>query len=282
MTIARLASRQHGVVSISQLLAAGLSRTGVARRVQAGRLHRIHQGIYAVGHVAISQEGRWMAAILAYSQKDSVDSWRTVLDHWGVALSHRSAAILWQLLPPSDGTIDISAPNDGGRRKRHGIRIHRCPTLLPASVTSRHGIPVTSPARTISDLRSSVAPRELRRAIRQAEVLGLPTGAESLTKRTRSDLELLFLRLCRRHGLPRPEVNTEIDGIKVDFLWWEQRVVVETDGYRYRRGKVASEDDHARDLKLRELGYEVIRLSDEQVTNDPKRVARIISQTLAA
>ncbi|HWO15679.1 MAG TPA: DUF559 domain-containing protein [Solirubrobacterales bacterium] len=113
-------------------------------------------------------------------------------------------------------------------------------------------------------------------------MLGLPTGAESLTERTRSDLELLFLRLCRRHELPRPEVNVKVGSIEVDFLWREQRVVVETDGYRYHRGKVASEDDYARDFKLRELGYEVIRLSDEQVTSDPKRIARIIRQTLAS
>jgi very-short-patch-repair endonuclease len=113
-------------------------------------------------------------------------------------------------------------------------------------------------------------------------VLGLFTGAESLTKRTRSDLELLFLRLCRRYGLPRPEVNAKIGSIEVDFLWRERRIVVETDGYRYHRGRVAFEDDHARDLKLRELGYEVIRLSDEQVTNDPGRVVKIIRQILAS
>ena len=223
-----------------------------------------------------------MAAILACSKKPSVDAWRTVLDHWGVALSHRSAAVLWQLLPPSDGPIDISVPSDGGRRKRHGIRIHRCPTLLSASVTSQQGIPVTSPARTIADLRGSVPSWELRRAVRQAEVMGLPTGAERLTKHTRSDLELLFLSLCRRHKLPRPEVNAKIGSIEVDFLWRERRVIVETDGYRYHRGRAAFENDRARDLKLRELGYEVIRLSDEQVTDDPGRVAKIIRQILAS
>jgi very-short-patch-repair endonuclease len=112
--------------------------------------------------------------------------------------------------------------------------------------------------------------------------LGLPTGAENLTKRTRSDLELLFLRLCRRHGLPHPEVNMKVAGIEVDFLWRKRRIVVETDGYRYHRGKVAVENDYTRDFKLRELGYEVIRLSEEQVAEEPQRVARLIAQTLTA
>jgi very-short-patch-repair endonuclease len=65
-------------------------------------------------------------------------------------------------------------------------------------------------------------------------------------------------------------------------LWRERRIVVETDGYRYHRGRVAFEDDHARDLKLRELGYEVIRLSGRQVEENPERVARILSGILAS
>jgi very-short-patch-repair endonuclease len=113
-------------------------------------------------------------------------------------------------------------------------------------------------------------------------VLGLPTGAEDLTERTRSDLELLFLRLCRRHGLPRPEVNAKIGSIEVDFLWRERRVVVETDGYRYHRGRVTIENDRDRELILRELGYEVIRLSDKQIAEEPRRIARLIAETLAS
>jgi very-short-patch-repair endonuclease len=113
-------------------------------------------------------------------------------------------------------------------------------------------------------------------------VLGLPTGAEDLTESTRSDLELLFLRLCRRHGLPRPEVNAKIGSIEVDFLWRERRVIVETDGYRYHRGRVTIENDRDRELILRELGYEVIRLSDKQIAEEPRRIARLIAETLAS
>lgn len=186
LAMAEIAARQHGVVSFVQLRSAGLSKSAIARRARAGRLHQVHRGVYAVGHMALSPHGRWMAAILAcgndvrVKRQEGLDEPAHpvgVLSRWGAALSHRSAAALWQLLPASDGPIDISVSGNGGRRTRQGIRIHRCPTLLPASVTSRHGIPVTSPARTIADLRGSVSPRELRRAIRQAEVLGLSTGA---------------------------------------------------------------------------------------------------------
>jgi very-short-patch-repair endonuclease len=147
-------------------------------------------------------------------------------------------------------------------------------------VTRRRGIPVTSPARTLADLRATISPRLLRRAIRQAEVLGLPTGREGVPDRTRSELEREFLALCRRHGLPPPEVNVRIGPIMVDFLWRHRRLIVETDGYRYHRGKAAFEDDRARDLELRTQGYDVIRLSYRQVFNEPERVVAVLKDPL--
>lgn len=214
---------------------------------------------------------------------------RTILDQWGAALSHRSAAELWGLLSPRDGAIDISVPSEAGRKTRKGIRLHRCRSLLPASVTSHRGIPVTTPARTIADLRRAasgggrqgvITAKELRRAIRQADVLGLPLGPDVVPDRTRSDLERLFLKLCRAHGLPEPEVNVRIDSMLVDFLWRDHRLIAETDGYRYHRGRTAFEDDRARDLKLRALDYDVIRLSERQVADDPERVAAVLRRAL--
>src|ERR1700752_2505151 len=63
--IASLASRQQGVVSLTRLIAAGISARAVSRRVRANRLHRIHRGVFAVGHTGLSKEGRWLAAALA-------------------------------------------------------------------------------------------------------------------------------------------------------------------------------------------------------------------------
>jgi hypothetical protein len=127
---------------------------------------------------------------------------------------------------------------------------------------------VTTPARTIADLRRTAPRWEFRRAIRQAEVLGLPLG-EVPSERTRSDLERDFLKICRRYRLPAPEVNVEVGAYLADFLWREQRIIVETDSYRYHRGWQAFKDDHARDLELRQRGFEVIR------RGDPARSARL-------
>src|SRR5207247_11204601 len=87
--IARIAARQHGVVTVGQLRAAGLDRNAVGRRLAAGRLHRVYRGVYAVGHAGLSDEGRWTAAVLACGE--------------GAVLSHRSAAELLRLLEPADG-----------------------------------------------------------------------------------------------------------------------------------------------------------------------------------
>lgn len=265
--IARIAARQHGVVSIAQIQAAGLDKHQVLHRVRTARLHRIHLGVFTVGHAHLSREGRWMAAALAGGD--------------AAVLSHRSAASLWALLPYRERSeIEISVPGDGGRRKRDGIRLHRCPSLSAERVTRRQGIPVTTPSRTISDLRRVVSPQELRRAQRQAEVLRLPLGPSASPDGTRSELEFLFLDLCRKHRLPAPEVNIRIDSLLVDFVWRDQRLIVETDGYRYHRGRVAFEDDRARDLKLRALGYDVIRLTHRQVMSSPEEVIAILKKAL--
>jgi very-short-patch-repair endonuclease len=264
--IAAMAARQHGVVSIGQLREGGLSDTAVRERLRAGQLHRVHRGVYAVGHVAPSVKRRWMAAVLTLGGN--------------AVLSHRSAAALWELLPANDGAVDVSLPSRSGRRRRQGICIHRPVSLEPAELTRRQGIPVTSPARTLADLRTTVSARELRRAIRQAEVFSLPTGPAVTSDRTRSELEHRFLQLCRRHRLPKPGVNLRVGSLTVDFCWVEQKLIVETDGYRYHRGRAAFEDDRARDLALRTLGYEVLRLSYRQVLKEPNQVAAVLQIAL--
>jgi hypothetical protein len=264
--IARIAERQHGVISVAQARSAGVSDDAVRARVLAGHLHRVHQGVYAVGHTRLSPEGRWTAAVLAVGRKPTHGD--SVLGHWGAAVSHRSAAFLWDLLPVADGPADVIVAGYGGKAKRRGVRVHRSQSLVPAQVTLRRGIPVTTPTRTIADLRraipagwaGSITTRELRKAIRQAGVLGLPIGDRG-GDRTRSDLERDFLCLCRRHRLQRPEVNIRIGPYLVDFLWRDRRFVVETDSYLYHRGEAAFQDDRARDLELMGLGYEVLRLS---------------------
>lgn len=211
--VAGIAERQHGVASIRQLRALGLSDEAVRIRVSAGRLHRLHRGVYAVGHRPVSRRGFWMAAVLACGE--------------GAALSHRSAAELWELLRPQGGAIEVSTSRRSGRAKRRGIRLHRCPSLAPGMVTRRHGIPVTTPARTICDLRGTVSMRLWRRAVRQAEFAGYSLGPEAESDGTRSDLELDFLGICRHAELPAPEVNVKVGGWTVDFLWRPERVAAD-------------------------------------------------------
>jgi very-short-patch-repair endonuclease len=246
----------------------------VRRRVESGRLHRVHQGVYAVGHPALPPTGRWIAAVLACD---------------GV-LSHRSAAELWGLLPAANRHIQVSVPGIAGKKARRNVHIHRSRTLTPDLMTSHRGIPVTTPERTIADLRRAAVTRgcpatvssgDLRRAIRQAGVLGLQIEGDGEPDRTRSELEYRFLRLCRRHRLPVPEVNVPVDSFLVDFLWRDRRLIVETDGYRYHGDRAAFEEDRNRDLKLKSLGYEVIRLSYRQVEQEPQRVAAVLIGVLS-
>jgi very-short-patch-repair endonuclease len=263
--VAAIAARQHGVVTFTQLKRAGLSRSAVSRRVAAGRLHRVHRGVYAVGHRGLSWAGRWTAAVLACGD--------------GAVLSHRSAAELWELLPTAGGPIHVTIPaTSGGRGSRHGLRIHRS-SLPRNAATVRNRIPVTTPARTIADIKRSVSATTVRRAIREAEFRGLDLG-DIETDRTRSELERAFLRLCRRYHVPEPEVNVRIAGFTVDFLWRAERLAVETDGYRAHRGRQAFEDDRERELALGMLGIRLRRFTNRQVHRQPARVAAAVRAAL--
>lgn len=232
-----------------------------------------------------------MAAVLAFEP--------------AAVLSHMSAAALWELLRPEKGPIDISLPSHSGRSRRQGIRVHRCASLAcdPGNglapngsgeefsapdldarrnlVTVRHGIPVTTVARTVHDLEAIAEPRLVRRATRQAQLAGYALDLARPRDRTRSDLEGDFLALCRRHGLPAPEVNVRVGRWTVDFLWRRRHLAVETDSSRWHRGTVAFEDDHARDLDLRAAGFEVRRFSERQVEEEPDRVASDLVSALA-
>ncbi len=163
--IARIAGSQHGVVEIGQLRDAGVSKDSVWKAVKAHRLHRVFRGVYAVGHRGLSNEGRWMAAVLACGE--------------GAVLSHRSAAELWALLRVRAGSVDVDDPQ-------------RCGSGAPAwtpdtslSLTATRGYdaspahPGTTPARTLLDLRRVAPPGdELRKATRQAEFLGSRPGRD--------------------------------------------------------------------------------------------------------
>jgi predicted transcriptional regulator of viral defense system len=284
--VARLAERQHGVVAARQLATIGLSRNAVSARAQAGRLHRVHRGVYAVGHPVLTVNGRRMAAVLAAGP--------------GAALSHASAAALWEIRPTSATRIDVSVRSAAGRGKRPGLRIHRAARLRDDEVTEHHGIRVTTPARTLLDLAATLTPRALERALDEAEIKQLydrtsldalarahagERGAAALKRAidddgdptvTDSELEELMLALCDEHGLPRPRPRAWVAGLRVDFLFAASRLVVETDGYRYHRTRRAFERDRERDAILARAGYRVLRFTHRQLTKSASEVAATI------
>jgi very-short-patch-repair endonuclease len=273
--ISRVAANQHGVLALPQLVSAGISKAGVTRRLSKGRLHRVHRGVYAVGHRHISNEGRWMAAVLACGE--------------GAVLSHISAAELWEIRRPRrrlpgdpPAPAHVTVPISSGRRGGTGFMLHRSSTLLARHCTRRLGIPVTTPARTLADLRPLLSPAQLAAVRREAEFLRLPLGEGSSEERARSELEQLFLALCGRHRLPQPVVNAQVGDCEVDFLWRNARLIAEVDGWESHRSRSAFEEDRARDVHLSVLGYRVLRFTWRQVESDPRRVAKTIRVLLRA
>lgn len=274
--LAVLAGSQRGVVTHGQLLGVGFSPAAVQRAVRAGRLHPRHRGVYAVGHPALSVEGRWLAAVLACGP--------------GAVLSHRSAAALWDLRPSSRTTIEVTAPVH--RTSPAGVALRRTARLDPAEVTVRSGIPVTTVSRTLADLAAVVRTRDLERTLERAEaqqVLDVVTLLRSVASRrgavavrrllaaweparTRSELEVALLRLVQRSGLPRPEVNARVGEFEVDLLWRAARVVAEADSIAFHLTRAAMERDRRRDAVLTSAGYRVLRFTDRQVRARPGEV----------
>jgi very-short-patch-repair endonuclease len=179
--------------------------------------------------------------------------------------------------------------------------VHRA-QLCDQDVTVHDGIPVTTPARTLVDLADVVPRRALERAFDEAEYLRLDctglapiagrpgygrlgrvlAGHRAGSTRTRSELEELFLELCARHGLPRPDVNVILEGHEVDFLWPKERLVVEVDGRGAHLTRRAFEQDRARDAELTVAGWRVLRLTGERLEAEPDRVAAQVGSLVNA
>jgi predicted transcriptional regulator of viral defense system len=265
-TCAQIAARQHGVISFRHLLDAGLTQSGVDRRLGAGRLHRVYRGVYAWGHSGLSNEGRWLAAVLACGE--------------GAVLSYRSAAELWGLLKVAVGPIHVSLPKRSGRAHQKGLVIHRPSSLPEADRTRENRIGVTTVARTIRDLRRTAPAGVVRQALRQANYEGLELGNEEAGSGERGELERRFLRFLHRNGLPLPAVNVKVGIYTVDFLWRRFRLVVETDDWQGHQGRQAFEDDRARDAYLKTRGFEVVRITWRQLEGNPGSVLALLRRYL--
>jgi hypothetical protein len=206
-------------------------------------------------------------------------------------LSHATAAAAWELRAPGAGVMHVTVRRN--RTKRAGLRVHRSRTLTPDDVTTHRNIPITTPARTIIDLARTVTGRPLEQALDQAEHRRLLDFADlrsgpiprslqavlslyTATTPTRSELEERFLALCHDHGIERPEVNAQVEGYEVDFVWRKKRLIVEVDGYAYHRSPSQFELDRERDVELTSNGWDVLRFTWTQITRRPAWVARAL------
>jgi very-short-patch-repair endonuclease len=294
-----LAAEQHGLVTLRQLERLGLDRKAAHRRVVAGRLHPVHRGVFAVGRPVAGRQAEFMAAVLACGP-DAI-------------LSHRSAGELWGILEPEDdedAPIHVFAPNRRGRTPA-GIAAHRDGSLTHGDRTILHGIPCATVPRMLLDFAAETSLAELRRAVAQAEVRRLLRhplvraqirrnrgrrgvarlrlvldGIHPDTKRTRSELEVMFLAMCSTGSLPRPKVNTKLQvagdkRLEVDFLWREARLIVEADSRRFHDTDSAFLTDRQREQALQLAGWRVGHCTWEQVEREPRALAETVRGLIA-
>jgi very-short-patch-repair endonuclease len=290
--IAQIAEAQRGRVARRQLLAAGISSSTIGWQLDRCRLFAVHRGVYAVGHTGAPPLGDETAALLAAGDS--------------AALSHLSAAALWGMTAPALGgdVIDIIAGADR-RPSLRGVTVHRSRCLVAKDIRIRHGLPVTSPARTSLDIAELLPRRQMELAFDRAivdkhmrhadveELLGRTAGrrggpilAELLARHghptmTRSEAEERMLALIRAADLPEPAVNARVRGYEVDFLWRQQCFAVEVDGFRFHSTRAAFERDRRKDADLRRAGVDTMRVTWRQLEEEPYALVARIAEALA-
>jgi len=265
----------------------------VQDRVAGSQLHRIHRGVYAVGHRKLTLKGVWMGAVFAGGP--------------GAALSHRAALALWDLRRSESGLIDVTVPGRTGRHGPRGVRVHRSKLLHEGDVTEVDGIAVASLAWTVVDYAGITNQREVRLVLEALERRLIYIGREldELLERTpnrkgakttraaiaeitgpapwhQSVLEEVFHELIRGSDLPDYEANVFVEGELVDALWRQERVIVELDGFAYHKSRAQFEKDRRRDAKLQVAGYRVLRVTQQRLQNEPEAVLAEIRALLRA
>ena len=287
--VTALAGRQRGVVSRVQLVDLGVSSSAIGRWVLSGVLHTVHAGVYLVGHAAPPALAWEQAALLALPN----DSF----------LSHFTAAWLHGLLPRPAGPVHVTTRRHRGRP--HGVVVHTSRRLELRDTTTRHGLRVTTVARTLLDLAETAGARDLERALetafaqrrtserqlralirrspgrRGAAVLGALLDFRAGDGFSRSAAEDLMRRLARIAHLPQPSVNATILGYEVDFSWAQQKFIVEVDSWTHHSGRDQFEYDRRKAADLQAAGYTVMRVTWRQLSQEPEATVARIAAALA-
>ena len=220
-------------------------------------------------------------------------------------ISHGSALEQYGIVPPAPGGPIHVTLVGCCRRSRDNIRVHRTTRIAAEDVGTIDGLPITSPARALLDYAEYATPSQLRRAVNEAHVqrLATPDEIRALMKRTpgrrgaalltatldshdgadtgHDGGELLLAALLRRSRLPRPEANVRRHGHELDFVYEDQKVVIECDSRRFHGTPSAVDRDRRKDAHLRSHNYEVLRYSYDQIADEPEAVLAEIAATLA-
>ncbi len=287
--IAALAKRQGGHVTRVQLLALGLSAEAIRHRIVTGRLIRVYNGIYAVGHLPTTRRDQAAGALLACGPR--------------AVLSHGSAAALWGIT--TDWPLPLELTVVGPPRCPRGLQVHRSINLDRTQITHNYGLRVTTPARTVLDIAPRTSQRRLTRIIndlrlerrlrigelealidRHPRHIGAPLVKPLISDDpgvTRSDFEDDFSGFVERYELPRPILNATIGGHEVDAYFPIERVIVELDGYDVHKTRAQFESNRARDAEiLAALGIPTVRITHRRFHSQPQRVAANLHGILRA
>lgn len=294
LALAHLGAEQHGVVSIEQLLQVGVSRAVASSWARRGRLHRLHRGVYHIGHAAPSLHARWMAAVLAGGD--------------GAVISHRSAAEAWGIAGRfTHDVIDVAVPRASVGRP--GIEFHNRAELEPKDVAVVGRIPATSVSRTLVDLSRCLTASQLAHVFYEAayrDLLDVDAVRSCLMRRgrrwrirvvrtaismhlagsagTRSFLEDRLLELIELWGLPVPQVNVRIElgsrWREVDAWWPDAKLCIEVDGPGHARPRAQVRDAEL-DVACRDAGIRLLRLTSHDLYHASRRLRGILVEALA-
>jgi very-short-patch-repair endonuclease len=295
--LARLAARQHGVVSRKQLDSLGFTRGQIDRRVAQGRLYRLVHHAYAVGHRSIPERSHLLAALMSLGPT--------------AFLSHRTSAAVWGLRAVNLHAIELTVPGSGGRR-RSGLTLHRCQDEPHRDDVRRHvELRVSSVPRLLIELASREEPKELERLITLAVRKRLlrpdaRDGRETIeaalarherrpgmrrlraalatylrTEDSKSGLERAFDRILAAHpDLPPPQRNVSLGVWELDRLWPDHKLAGGLDGRPYHNAVSDMERDHRKDAALQRLGLTPLRFTDARVEHDPRGVLQDVRHFL--
>jgi hypothetical protein len=283
------------VVSARQLAELGYSLDVTSDGSLSGRLHRLHQGVYAVGHRRLTWYSRCWAAVLA-AEPDERAPWRAVASHY-------SAAYLWGLLRFTPDVMHVTAPTR--RRAKRNFRVHFSSILAEEDRAVRQGIPVTAVPRLLLDLAIRARPEQMEGYLERAEdreLLDVRAVEDVLARAgghrgrgrlaralalyspdpsfTRSKFERRFRRLAIAAGLPAPSMNFNVAGFELDACWPDLRFAVELDLFETHGSRAAFERDRRRQEELKLLGIEMIRITAPRLQREPQAVLRNLAALL--